>query len=216
MRDYSKGKIYSIRFYDNDSLIYIGSTIQTLKNRFYKHKEDNTTSIYKYIQEQCNDNWSCCYMYLIIDYPCNTAEELEKEEGEFQRLFRKNPYYQLINKCIAGRTTKEWIKETNYNEKRRDDYKNNINNIKDKFAESKKKYYENYKNIILEKNKKYRDENKDKIKEQKKEYQKEYYEKIKEKQKEIIKCDCGCEITKKNLTRHKKSLKHQAYIQTLQ
>ena len=30
MPDYSKGQIYSIRFYDNNNLIYIGSTIQPL------------------------------------------------------------------------------------------------------------------------------------------------------------------------------------------
>lgn len=61
--------------------------------------------------------------------------------------------------------------------------------------------------------------NKDKLKEcrehkkeQKIEYDKNYYEKnkkeIKEKYEKKVKCECGCELTKQHLTRHKKSKKH--------
>ena len=39
MPNYSNGKIYSIRFYDNDKLLYIGSTTQILAVRFGGHKK---------------------------------------------------------------------------------------------------------------------------------------------------------------------------------
>ena len=40
MPDYQNGKIYSIRCYNNTSLIYIGSTCQQLSRRFTDHKKD--------------------------------------------------------------------------------------------------------------------------------------------------------------------------------
>jgi len=37
---YKNGKIYTIRYKNDDSLIYVGSTIQPLFKRWYKHKQD--------------------------------------------------------------------------------------------------------------------------------------------------------------------------------
>jgi len=39
---------------------------------------------------------------------------------------------------------------------------------------------------------------------------------INQKQKEKITCECGCEITKSNLIRHKKTKKHLLFLETLQ
>ena len=38
MPDYSKGKIYTIRCFNDDTKIYVGSTTQTLSKRFGDHK----------------------------------------------------------------------------------------------------------------------------------------------------------------------------------
>ena len=35
---YKNGKIYTIRYKNDDSLIYVGSTIQPLFKRWYEHK----------------------------------------------------------------------------------------------------------------------------------------------------------------------------------
>ena len=35
---YKNGKIHTIRFYDDNNLIYVGSTIQSLYKRFADHK----------------------------------------------------------------------------------------------------------------------------------------------------------------------------------
>ena len=37
MKDYSKGKIYTIRNKNDNNLIYVGSTIETLTSRMSKH-----------------------------------------------------------------------------------------------------------------------------------------------------------------------------------
>ena len=62
MQNYSNGKIYSIRFYDNDKLIYIGSTTQILAVRFGGHKRNIKCSLFQYIQEYYNGDFKCCYM----------------------------------------------------------------------------------------------------------------------------------------------------------
>ena len=72
---------------------------------------------------------------------------------------------------------------------------------KEIIKEYKKEYYENNKEILSEKNKIYRESNK---------------EIINQKQKEKITCECGCEITKSNLIRHKKTKKHLLFLETLQ
>ena len=210
MRDYSKSCIYIIKFHSIDSLVYIGSTIRPLNVRFNCHKYDNGTSLYKFIEDNNNGDWSCCYINSLCPYPCNNADELEKKEGEYIKLFKESDYYQVINKNIAGRKLKEYyIDNAIKYQKYRDDNKELL-------SKKQKKYREENKELLIERKKKFYNDNKNKIAEKQKEYRNENQDKIKEKYKEIIKCECGCEITKKHLARHKKSLKHQAYIQTLQ
>jgi hypothetical protein len=49
--------MYSIRFYDNDKLIYIGSTTQILAVRFEGHKNKIRCSLFQYIQENYNGDF---------------------------------------------------------------------------------------------------------------------------------------------------------------
>jgi len=50
---YQRGKIYTVRCYDDDTPIYVGSTIQPLSARMAKHRSGETCSLYKYV----NGNW---------------------------------------------------------------------------------------------------------------------------------------------------------------
>jgi hypothetical protein len=83
---------------------------------------------------------------------------------------------------------------------------------KEAIASKKKQTYFENRNNMLQKNKEYRLNNNEKIKE----YRKQYYEKnratILEKKKqhtsEKMKCECGKEVSKGNLSRHQKSKKH--------
>lgn len=151
MADYSEGKIYLIKFRNDPSLVYVGSTIQSLNKRFRKDKYQHT-SLYKYIDKNHNGNWDDCYIELYEDYPCLNEKELERREGEITLKFKNNSNYNCINKNIAGRTMKEYYEDN-----------------KDKILE----YYENNKEKINEKHKEYYENNKEKLKEYQKEYQKQ-------------------------------------------
>jgi hypothetical protein len=79
------GKIYAIKS-NQTELIYIGSTIETLNQRFSKHKNKykryiNGGNIYvssfKILQ------YDDAYIELVEDYTCNNKTELTKREGIF-------------------------------------------------------------------------------------------------------------------------------------
>ncbi len=97
MPDYRFGMIYSIRFHDNDKLIYIGSTIQPLYKRFSSHK--NETTIQSYVMTHYNGDWTCCHIELIEKFPCSCRKELETREWEIIRDYKANPDFILLNKA---------------------------------------------------------------------------------------------------------------------
>ena len=198
---YQRGKIYTVRCYDDDTSIYVGSTIQKyLSARMGTHRSDKTCSLYKYV----NGNWDNWYIELYEEYPCDNKQLLEKREGEITRLIGN------INKRIAGRTDKEYYEANK--EKIKDQKKQYRNNNKDKIEERGKKYYESNKEKILEQKKQYHNDNKEKIKEYKKQHYNDNKEKINEKKKEKVICDnCNAEITKCYLTKHKKTNKCKNY-----
>ena len=70
--DYSKGKIYKIIDESNGDL-YIGSTLQSLKDRFETHQLFYGPNKYNKIKSNCK-------ISLIEEYPCNNKRELEKRE----------------------------------------------------------------------------------------------------------------------------------------
>ena len=135
MPNYSKGKIYNIKFYDNDKLIYIGSTTQTLATRYTAHKSNFECSLYKYINNNYNGNWSNCYIELLEAYECNTKNELERREGELIKQFKADNNYIVINKIIPGRTYRE------SNIKKTDNFKEYNEYIKTKIMEWTDQYY---------------------------------------------------------------------------
>ena len=178
MPDYSKGKIYSVRFFDNDNLIYVGSTVQPLAVRFGEHKRDLKCSLYQYIQENYNNDFKVCCIELIENFECNNKEELNKREGEIIRQYKADNNYTVINKCIAGRTRKQ------YNQENTDKIKEYQEKYRQENAEKIKQYYQKNADKIKEKNKQYRQENADKIKEKDKQYYQENADKIKEHKKQ--------------------------------
>ncbi len=186
MPNYQEGKIYTIRNYTDNEMIYVGSTTQTLSRRLAKHrgncKVGKKISLYSHI---VNDDWSNWYIELYEYYPCNNRTELDRKEGEVIRDIG------TINKCIAGRTKKEY-------------YKMNADIIKD----NKKKYYEMNADIIKEKIKIHRVVNADKVKETQKKYYDNNIEKIKEKGKMLICCNiCNAFMRADSIYKHQKTKK---------
>ncbi len=108
MSNYRNGKIYKIIDHTNNN-VYIGSTVQTLQRRLSGHIKDFQRylkdSKYHYVSSfkilQNND-----YEIQLIElYPCDSKQELNKREGYHIKSL------ECVNKCVAGRTKKEYREE---------------------------------------------------------------------------------------------------------
>ena len=124
---YSRGKIYKIVDNTNGN-IYIGSTIETLKERLRKHIQKKDCAC-KNIFE--NDDYK---IELIKDYPCESEEELNIEEQKYINEI------DCINKNRAYRTEEE---EKEYKRGYRKEYN------KKYYEKNKKEYNEKRKEKIL-------------------------------------------------------------------
>ena len=109
MNRYEKGQIYKVVDIGYN-MCYIGSTCQPLSKRFSKHKE--TYNQYTKGKADCNrrvntifDKYGIenCKIELLHNFPCQSRNELLKQEGEH---IRNND---CVNKIVSGRTNEEWI-----------------------------------------------------------------------------------------------------------
>ena len=107
MSNYNNGKIYTIRCRTDDSLIYVGSTIQSLAKRWGTHKVDSIKEKQKnrLIYTTINNDWDNWYIELYENYSCKNKEELCKKEGEIIRLIG------TLNGRIEGRTWEKWYED---------------------------------------------------------------------------------------------------------
>ena len=197
MPNYANGKIYSIRSRSRPDLVYIGSTIRPLSERFGGHRKPSEKCTSKQIIDIGD-----AYIELIESYPCANIEELHKREGQVQRSM------DCVNRNIAGRTPSEY----------RQDNKEDIlvrqrqyhqDNKKDILA-NKRQYYQDNKEAIEEYRKQYQRENKDSLLA----YHKQYYQE----KKEIRTCLCGKVYNygmKKRRLKHYRSQKHQTHIKAI-
>jgi len=149
MNKYSESKIYKI-INSKTNLIYIGSTTNSLFNRFNSHLHaynngNLTTTARKLFDIDINS----CSIELIQNFPCNNRRELQLQEGKFIKIFQ--PY--VVNKKIEGRTQKEYKNEhkreiaeyqKNYKLSHTNDLKRNL-----------RKYYLKNREVIIEKSKLY-------------------------------------------------------------
>jgi len=194
MPDYKNGKIYKLWSLEGDD-IYIGSTSQPLYKRLCQHKTTKGCSS-KILFEKYND----VKIELLEFFSCDNKDELNKREGEY---IRNNI---CVNKCIAGRTPKEYNED--YKEHIKEHSKEYIENNKEYFKQKNKEYREKNKEHFKQKNKEYREKNKEHVKEKKK----EWYENNKEQKCKKIICECGKETTINHKSRHELSKFHQEAI----
>jgi len=160
---YQHGKIYQITDIGYNKC-YIGSTTEGLSLRMTRHRAGykqflnsgkKFISSFDLFNEYGVEN---CKSELIEYFKCDSLQELRKREGEVI----KNT--ECVNKCVAGRTNKEWYVDNKY--KLLEQYKEYKEQNKDKIKEQNKEYREQNKDKIKERNKEYYETNKDKIKEQ--------------------------------------------------
>jgi hypothetical protein len=141
MPNYQNGKIYCIRSHQTDK-VYLGSTCQKLCKRMATHR-----SKYKRFLNGNHHNvtsfdilsYDDAYIELIQHYPCDTKEELHKREGQYIRKLN------CVNKCVPGRTKKEY-----YNENK-EFVKTIMKKYRDSHKQEKKEYDRKFRIKNLEK-----------------------------------------------------------------
>ncbi len=226
MPNYSKTILYKIVCKDtNINDIYIGHTtnFNSRKNDHKKNcnnekNEHYNLKVYQFIRNNGGfENWE---IIKIEDYPCENKLEALKRENYLVKELKSS-----LNSDIPGRTYKEWYKDNKKNIAKK--MKEYCEKNKEILAEKAKEYYEINKQLIAERMKEYREDNKEIIAKINKEYReknkeilakknKEYLEKNKEeiyaKINEKITCECGCKISKRNISTHRKSQKHLSLL----
>ena len=109
--NYQNGKVYKIESHLGDK-VYIGSTTKKYLsqrmtahrknyNQWKNHKRDLTTSFLMFDEygiENCN-------IVLLESYPCNSKDELTKQEAHHIRTTKN------VNKVIPGRTEKQYYQD---------------------------------------------------------------------------------------------------------
>jgi len=153
MVNYQDGLIYVIRCRTDSTLIYVGSTTQSLARRWGLHKVNSRTEKQKnrLIYKTINGNWKDWYIELFEECPCENKEQLNRREGEIIRLIGN------LNSRIEGRTKQEYYQDNR--EKIIEAVKEySINN-----KEARKEYRQNHQEEIKERKKIYREEHKEEI-----------------------------------------------------
>ena len=213
-KKYENGKIYVVKCKYDNTLVYVGSTIMTLDERFKKHKINNFCSLYQYVND-IGDDWNNWYIELYEDYPCKNKYILEKRETEVQRQIA------TINKQFARRSKKEYREDNreklseqhkqyhqDNREKRLERMKQYDQDNREKLSEQHKQYHQDNRDKILEYQKQYHQDNREKRLEQMKQYDQKNREKISEYRKQPTTCDrCGSIISKKHIAKHKRTAK---------
>ena len=92
MNPYINGKIYAVMSPKTDK-IYIGSTIQPLKNRFSQHKNPKASCCSHEIL-----NLGDAYIQIIRLYPCNSRADLELMERYYMDKYADR----IINHQLAN------------------------------------------------------------------------------------------------------------------
>lgn len=201
MVNYQNGKIYKIESIEGDC-VYYGSSCGSLPKRMAKHRYN-----YK-INTRITSGQILCFddakIYLVEKYPCNTKEELLAREGYY---IKNND---CVNRCIAGRTHKEYYLDNK--EKRLKQNKERYQDNKTEILKERKKYYNKNRDKTLDNVKKYYEKNK----QNKIEYASKYRDINKEKLKNIassrIICDCGMDIRFGDRRRHERTKYHLTNI----
>ena len=180
------GFVYKIFCKTDHEMVYYGSTIQQVCSRINNHNA--------HYKSWKLGEYDFTTSFLIIDtgdWDYITVENVVYDEP-FELRNRERWYIQnneCVNKNIPNNTPKQYY-----------------NQNAERFKEIHKKYRDDNKVKI----KIYREQNETQIKE----YHKQYREQNKKKINEKINCGCGSIVGKSYLSGHKKTKKHQKWLET--
>lgn len=167
----------------------------------------------KYEQEWI-DKIDCCNKLRAVALSHQEYRELNKDKiGEYEKKYRelnkeKFIEYREKNKeaiSVYGKEYREKNKETIGLRTKK--YRNQN---KDKISERMKEYYQKNKDLIIEKREIYYQNNEDVILQKRKDYRNNNKEHITEKKKVRCECECGENVNKNDVARHRRTLKHCA------
>ena len=107
MPNYDQSKIY--RLIDDDGFYYYGSTIDTLPNRFSKHKYDAKTRASRVYKHLTGKGWEKVKIELVEEFKCANKKELVAKEQEY---ISNNQSDKCLNtqSAYSGLTPTEYIK----------------------------------------------------------------------------------------------------------
>ena len=165
------GNIYKIECLSDPSIMYVGSTLQTIEDRWYEHQhqfkywlehpEGGLCSIGKQFNEKGIEDF---HMVLIKQYNVVDRKHLTSYE---QIWINKLHCVNIINPWAISKDNKfmQRVKRSipEYKATRARCDKNYAENNKDKLVEYRKKYYEENKEAVSKQGKEYREKNKEKI-----------------------------------------------------
>jgi len=179
-----------------DTPVYIGSTTQTLENRFAhhgyscnnpKHSKYNFY-VYEFIRDYDGmEKWKITKLNECI---FNEKKELHSLERIFMEKYEKEGF-KLLNKYVPTRTRREW-REDNKDRVSKTLVQSRLRN-REKANEYRRLHYHKNKERIIASNKEYYEKNKDKVDQQRT---------------QKVRCLCGCEIQVKQRKAHLKSKIH--------
>ena len=217
--NYQNCVIYKIQLLDNEELVYVGHTTDSIR-RQYAHKKccikknANGYNFKLYEMIRSNGGWDMFSMILIHKFPCNSKLEACKEEDKVMREFK-----------TTMNTNSAWVNKEDYG---KEYYAKNreqkIEISKKWYSENKEvsqEYYKENKEHISNSQKEYREENKEKVDELSLKHRQNLIHKIMNKYEEIkhnkFNCGCGSIFIDRpsNHNNHFKSDKHQIYLKNI-
>ena len=198
------GRVYCIQHKGKLEISYIGSTFETLNERFQRHKSDcklyeigtrkYLCAIGEYILEYGFENFD---IFLLKEYQVCDKQHLLVLE---QLWINTSVCVNKLNACALTSIFKKESRKLNHQQHKERDNKASI------------EYNKIHKEQIKEWHKKYIEDNKEKISDRRKEYRAVNKEKIKELSAKTFECICGSIIRIGEKSRHNKSAKHKNYI----
>jgi len=190
--DYSQGKLYRIVSPNHDK-VYIGSTVETLEQRFSKHKQKRDCMSREIIDA------GDARIEEIEAFPCLDKYQLEDREAELQLA----DWCGCVNKMVAGAMRRAGGEQA-YN-------KAYYTAHADEIKAYQKVYYEAHLDKIKANQKVYYEAHLDKIKAKKKVYREANKEKLRAQRSTKCTCSCGGTYRHSNKARHLRSKRHQKY-----
>ena len=219
---YANAKIYELIDYSTGNF-YIGSTCLPLYKRFYIHKKASKQHIYANIKLYNTFTYEMFHssqinIILIEDVTVENKQQLLREENRYIIKHIDNPLcLNTYRSYVSSEERKEEAKQY-YNENK--DYikllgKQYYNKNKDNILQRHHKNYEQNKEEIKIRNHMIYENNCERIKERNIKYWHEHADELNNRRKEKIQCECGQLLSKWNISKHIKSMKHINYSKSL-